>query len=104
MENKDIIIGIDLGTTTTEAAVFRNGKAEMIPSFDGSFAIPSAVGIDDGGNFIVGEKARAQYVLAPERTAIEIKRRIGTDEKIRLGNREYTAVELSARILEYVKR
>ena len=104
MENKDIIIGIDLGTTTTEAAVFRNGKAEMIPSFDGSFAIPSAVGIDDGGNFIVGEKARAQYVLAPERTAIEIKRKIGTDEKIRLGNREYTAVELSARILEYVKR
>ena len=104
MENKDIIIGIDLGTTTTEAAVFRDGKTEMIPCFDGSFAIPSAVGIDDGGNFIVGEKARAQYVLAPERTAIEIKRRIGTDEKIRLGNREYTAVELSARILEYVKR
>ena len=101
---RDVIIGIDLGTTTTEAAVYRNGKAEMIPSFDGSFVIPSAVGIDDSGNMVVGERARAQYVLAPERTAIEIKRKIGTGEKIRLGQKEYTAVELSAKILEYVKR
>ena len=100
----DIVIGIDLGTTTTEAAVYRDGKAEMIPAFDGSFAISSAVGIDESGNFVVGQKAKAQYVLAPERTAIEIKRKIGTDEKIRLGSREYSAVELSARILEYVKR
>lgn len=101
---RDVIIGIDLGTTTTEAAVYRNGKAEMIPSFDGSFVIPSAVGIDESGNMVVGERARAQYVLAPERTAIEIKRKIGTGEKIRLGQKEYTAVELSAKILEYVKR
>ena len=101
---RDVIIGIDLGTTTTEAAVYRNGKAEMIPSFDGSFVIPSAVGIDDSGNMVVGERARAQYVLAPERTAIEIKRKIGTGEKICLGRKEYTAVELSAKILEYVKR
>ncbi len=101
---RDVIIGIDLGTTTTEAAVYRNGKAEMIPSFDGSFVIPSAVGIDDSGNMVVGERARAQYVLAPERTAIEIKRKIGTGEKICLGRNEYTAVELSAKILEYVKR
>ena len=101
---RDVIIGIDLGTTTTEAAVYRNGKAEMIPSFDGSFVIPSAVGIDESGNMVVGERARAQYVLAPERTAIEIKRKIGTGEKIRLGRKEYTAVELSAKILEYVKR
>ena len=101
---RDVIIGIDLGTTTTEAAVYRNGKAEMIPSFDGSFVIPSAVGIDDSGNMVVGERARAQYVLAPERTAIEIKRKIGTGEKICLGRNKYTAVELSAKILEYVKR
>lgn len=101
---RDVIIGIDLGTTTTEAAVYRNGKAEMIPSFDGSFVIPSAVGIDDSGNMVVGERARAQYVLAPERTAIEIKRKIGTGEKICLGRNVYTAVELSAKILEYVKR
>lgn len=103
-DTQDIIIGIDLGTTTTEAAIYRNGKAEVIPSFDGRPAIPSAVGIDDSGNFVVGEKAKAQYILAPERTAIEIKRKIGTKEDIQLGNKKYTAVELSAKILEYVKR
>lgn len=74
-ERTGVIIGIDLGTTTTEAAVYRNGKVEMIPDFDGNIAVPSAVGIDDRGNFVVGEKAKAQYVLAPERTAIEIKRK-----------------------------
>ena len=100
----DFIIGIDLGTTTTEAAIFRNGKVEMIPSFDGEKAIPSAVGIDESGNFIVGQKAKAQFILSPERTAIEIKRKIGTSEQIRLGKKNYSAAELSAKILEYVKR
>lgn len=103
-ERTGVIIGIDLGTTTTEAAVYRNGKIEMIPDFDGNIAVPSAVGIDDRGNFVVGEKAKAQYVLAPERTTIEIKRKTGTGEKIRLGEKEYTPVELSARILDYVRR
>lgn len=103
MTKEEIILGIDLGTTTTEAAIYRNGKVEMIPDFQGNYAVPSAVGIDDSGKFVVGERARAQYVLAPERTAIEIKRKIGTGEKISLGGREYTAVELSAKILEYVK-
>ena len=84
-ERTGVIIGIDLGTTTTEAAVYRNGKVEMIPDFDGNIAVPSAVGIDDRGNFVVGAKAKAQYVLAPERTAIEIKRKTATGEKIRLG-------------------
>lgn len=103
MTKEEVIIGIDLGTTTTEAAIYRNGKVEMIPDLRGNYAVPSAVGIDDGGKFVVGERARAQYVLAPERTAIEIKRNIGTGERIRLDGREYTAVELSAKILEYVK-
>ena len=103
MTKEEIILGIDLDTTTTEAAIYRNGKVEMIPDFQGNYAVPSAVGIDDSGKFVVGERARAQYVLAPERTAIEIKRKIGTGEKISLGGREYTAVELSAKILEYVK-
>ena len=84
MTKEEIILGIDLGTTTTEAAIYRNGKVEMIPDFQGNYAVPSAVGIDDSGKFVVGERARAQYVLAPERTAIEIKRKIGTGEKISL--------------------
>lgn len=101
---KRTVIGIDLGTTTTEAAVFRNQKAEMIPNFDGSIVTPSAVGLDEAGNVLVGEKARARYILEPERTAIEIKRKIGSGEKIKLGRESFSAAELSSFLLSYVKR
>ena len=59
------IIGIDLGTSTTEAAVYRNGVPEMIKTFDNSVILPSAVGIDADGNWVVGEKAKAQHLLRP---------------------------------------
>lgn len=97
------IIGIDLGTSTTEAAVIQNGRPLMIFNLENEIITPSAVGILPDGNFAVGEKARAQYLLSPENTAIEVKRRIGTNEKIPLGSQSYTPVELSARLLEYVK-
>lgn len=97
------IIGIDLGTSTTEAAVIQDGKPIMIANMENEVITPSAVGIDKGGNWVVGEKARAQYLLSPENTAIEVKRKIGTDEKIRLGRQSYTPVSLSAKLLEYVK-
>lgn len=101
--NKGTVIGIDLGTATTEAAVFRNGKPEMIRNPEGKIVTPSVVGLDESGNFIVGEKAKAQYLMAPERTAIEVKRKIGSGERIRLGRQSFTPVELSARLLEYVR-
>ena len=66
--------------------------------------IPSAVGLDEEGNLIVGEKAKSRYILHPDRTAIEIKRNMGTRETIRLGNESYTAAELSAEILKVVRR
>lgn len=97
------IIGIDLGTSTTEAAVIQNGKPLMIFNLENEIITPSVVGIDDDGKFVVGEKARAQYLLSPENTAIEVKRKIGTNEKIPLGKETYTPVELSAKLLEYVK-
>lgn len=97
------IIGIDLGTSTTEAAVIQNGKPLMIFNLENEIITPSAIGIDTEGQFIVGEKARAQYLLSPENTAIEVKRKIGSGEKISLGGKMYTPVELSARLLEYVK-
>lgn len=97
------IIGIDLGTSTTEAAVIRDGKPVMIVNLENEIITPSAVGKDPEGNFMIGEKARAQYLLSPENTAIEIKRKIGTTEKIPLGGLSYTPVELSAKLLEYVK-
>lgn len=98
------IIGIDLGTATTEAAVFRDGKAEMIPGFDGSVVTPSAVGIDDTGNLIIGERAKAQFIMAPDRTVIEVKRKMGSSEKISMGRQSFSPVDLSAMLLEYVKR
>lgn len=100
----DTVIGIDLGTTTTEAAIYRDNKPEMILNFDGQIVTPSAVGLDESGNMIIGEKARAQYILAPERTAIEMKRKIGTKKLIRLGKESFSAMELSANLLSYVKR
>ena len=98
-----IIVGIDLGTSTTEAAVYKNGKPVMIKNFENEIITPSVVGLDEEGKFVIGERARAQYLLAPERTAIEVKRKIGSDETVSLGSSVYTPVELSARLLEYVK-
>lgn len=97
------IIGIDLGTSTTEAAVIKDGKPVMLLNLEQEVITPSAIGIDAGGNWVVGEKARAQYLLSPENTAIEIKRKIGTDERIAIGRQTYTPVALSAKLLEYVK-
>ena len=97
------VIGIDLGTSTTEAAVIQNGKPLMIFNLEHEIITPSAVGINESGDFVVGEKARAQYLLSPENTAIEVKRKIGTNEKITLNKQPYTPVELSAKLLEYVK-
>ena len=97
------IIGIDLGTSTTEAAVIQNGKPLMIFNLENEIITPSAVGLNENDEFVIGEKARAQYLLSPEKTAIEVKRKIGTNEKITLGKDTYTPVELSAKLLEYVK-
>ena len=98
-----VIIGIDLGTSTTEAAIFRNGEKEMIPNPAGEVITPSAVGLDAEGNWVVGERAKAQFLLSPENTAIEVKRKTGTGESIRLGKGRYSAVELQARLLSYVR-
>ena len=97
------IIGIDLGTSTTEAAIIRDGKPVMIFNLENEIITPSAIGIGPDGNFVIGEKARAQYLLSPENTTIEVKRKIGTKEKIKLGSQSYSPVELSAKLLEYVK-
>lgn len=99
----DIIIGIDLGTSTTEAAVYRDKKPVMMLNFDGKEVTPSVVGLDDTGNIIVGEKAQAQLLLAPERMVREVKRLIGTGERVTMGKRQYSPAEISAMILSYVR-
>ncbi|MBQ8095268.1 MAG: Hsp70 family protein [Clostridia bacterium] len=97
------VIGIDLGTSTTEAAIYRDGKVEMILNLNHEAITPSAVGIDDEGNWVVGQRAMSQFILSPENTAIEVKRKIGTDDLITIGKRAYSPVFLSAKLLEFVR-
>lgn len=100
----DTIIGIDLGTSTTEAAVILEGKPVMLLNFDHEIITPSVVGIDEAGNYVVGSRAKAQYLLEPEKTVVEVKRRMGSGEPISLGKGKNTPVELSGMILDYVRR
>ncbi|MBQ9009672.1 MAG: Hsp70 family protein [Clostridia bacterium] len=98
------IIGIDLGTSTTEAAIYRNGVVEMILNLDQEIITPSAVGVDDNGEWVVGKRAMSQLILSPQNTAIEVKRKIGTGDFISVGGRPYSPVELSAKLLSYVRK
>ena len=81
------VVGIDLGTATTEAAIYENGSVKMIRNPEGQVITPSVVGLDEEGEVTVGEKARAFYLIHPERTVIEVKRKIGSGEKVKLGGR-----------------
>lgn len=98
------IIGIDLGTATTEAAIFENATVRMIINPEQKIITPSVVGLDTRENIVVGEQAKASYLLAPERTVIEVKRKIGTGETVKLGPKSYRPAEISAEILKYVKK
>ena len=98
----ETILGIDLGTTNSEVAVIRNGKAEVLFE-DGEAILPSVVGLDADGRLLVGAAARNQWVLAPERTIRSIKRRMGTSDVVQLGNERYTPQEISAFILRKLK-
>lgn len=97
------IIGIDLGTTNSEVAVARDGRVEVI-EVDGAALLPSVVGLADDGALLVGTTARNQYALHPERTIKSIKRRMGEDAKVAMGEREYSPQEISALILGRLKR
>ncbi|MCG6895508.1 MAG: Hsp70 family protein [Thiocapsa sp.] len=99
----DIIIGIDLGTTNSEVAVVEEGQVRLIP-VDGTPILPSVVGIADDGALLVGQSARNQYVLAPERTVRSVKRRMGEDAKLTMGSQSYSPQEISALILSRLKR
>jgi len=99
----DIIIGIDLGTTNSEVAVVEGGQTRII-EVDGAKLLPSVVGLADDGALLVGQTARNQYVLYPERTVRSIKRRMGEDTKVAMGAQSYTPQEISALILKRLKQ
>src|SRR5512145_2415423 len=102
------IIGIDLGTSNSAAAVLRGGRPVMIPSAEGvslgGKAFPSYVAVTPDGQMLVGEPARRQAVANPEGTATAFKRRMGGREMIRLRDREFSPEQLSAFLLQKIKR
>lgn len=100
----ETIIGIDLGTTNSEVAVFQNGRAQVLEAEPASKLLPSVVGLAADGGLLVGRAAANQYVLFPERTIKSIKRRMGSGDRVTLGEQAYTPQEISALILERLKR
>ncbi len=98
----ETIVGIDLGTTNSEVAIIRDGKPVVLED-NGDPILPSCVGISEDGRLLVGKPARNQLVLAPERTIKSIKRKMGQDVKVSLGDHEYSPQEISAMILKGLK-
>ena len=98
----DIIIGIDLGTTNSEVAIIRDGQPVVLEE-DGDPILPSVVGLDTEGRLLVGKPARNQYALAPERTVRSIKRKMGQEISVALGDQKFSPQEISAIILRTLK-
>ncbi len=102
------IIGIDLGTSNSAAAALIAGRPTIIPSAEGTSvggkAFPSYVAFTKDGQLLVGEPARRQAVSNPEGTVLAIKRKMGTDYKVSIFGKEYTPQQISAFILQKIKR
>jgi molecular chaperone DnaK len=96
------IVGIDLGTTNSEVAIVRDRQPHVLAE-DGDPILPSFVGLSEDGRLLVGKAARNQWVVAPERTVKSIKRKMGQDVKVQLGDQEYRPQEISAMILRTLR-
>jgi molecular chaperone DnaK len=98
----EVIVGIDLGTTNSEIAAFIDGNVQVLTTA-GEQIMPSVVGLAADGTLLVGTPARNQHALYPERTVKSIKREMGTDHRVTLGDRTYSPPEISAMILRTLK-
>src|SRR5947209_5619153 len=102
------IIGIDLGTTNSAAAIMEAGRPVVIPSAEGQTAagkmFPSVIAFTKEGQLIVGEPAKRQAATNPDGTIIEIKRKMGTDYKVHIAGKDYTPQQLSAFILQKIRQ
>jgi len=102
------IIGIDLGTSNSCAAVMLGGKPTIIPSAEGTTmygkTVPSVVAFTKDGQILVGEPARRQAAMNPEGTITGIKRKMGTRETIQVFGKTYTPEQISAFILQKIKK
>lgn len=105
---KERIIGIDLGTSNSAASVLQAGKPTIIPSAEGTTAygkaFPSVVAFTKDGQILVGEPARRQAVSNPEKTIMAAKRKMGTTHKYTIDGKEYTPQQISAFILQKIKK
>lgn len=98
-----MIVGIDLGTTNSLAAVWRDGASVLVPNGLGEYLTPSCVSIDEDDSVLVGKAARERLQTHPERTAAVFKRYMGSNKTVRLGKREFRPEELSALVLRSLK-
>ncbi len=97
------ILGIDLGTTNSACAVWKDGKTTLIPNQLNAFLTPSVVGLDEQGEILIGEAARHRLISHPGKTISVFKRYMGTDYTVDLGKRSFSATELSALMLRSLK-
>ncbi len=97
------IIGIDLGTTNSCVAVMEGGEPVVIPNAEGNRTTPSVVAFSKNGERLVGQIAKRQAVTNPDNTVISIKRKMGTNEKVKIDGDEFSPQEISAMILQKLK-
>jgi molecular chaperone DnaK len=97
-------VGIDLGTTNSVVSVLEAGEPVVIPNAEGGRTTPSVVGFSKTGEVLVGEVAKRQAITNPDRTIRSVKRHMGTNWKVDIDGKAYTAQEISARILGKLKR
>ena len=94
------VVGIDLGTTNSVIAVMEGGQPVVIPNAEGSRTTPSVVAFTKTGERLVGQLAKRQAITNPDRTISSIKRKMGTDYRVKIDGKEYTPQEISAMILQ----
>jgi len=105
MSDREFVVGIDLGTTNSVIAWMKpDGSIEVIPNAEGSRLTPSIVAFTKTGEILVGEPAKRQMILNSERTIKSIKRKMGSDYKVRIDDKEYTPQQISAYILMKMKK
>jgi hypothetical protein len=97
------IIGIDLGTTNSAVAVMEGGEPTIIANVEGNRTTPSVVAFAKNGERLVGETAKRQAITNADRTVISIKRKMGTDYKVKIDDKDYSPEEISAMILQKIK-
>jgi len=102
------VLGIDLGTTNSAAAIFEGGRATVIPSAEGPTMagkmFPSVIAFTKDGQLLIGESAKRQASANPDGTIFEIKRKMGTNYKVNIHGKEYSPQQISAFILQKIKK